>query len=498
MSQLRLRIVALVVGAVLVTVGCQADVTVSVDVGEDGAGTVGVEVQLDGEAVERLEGIDQLRTEDLEDAGWTVSTPEPRDDGGVVLTASKPFADPAELGVVLEEVSGPGGPYARLGLSVDRPFARSEFVFEGVLDGSVGVDAFADPQVAGALDGLPFGQDLAALEADLGAPPGSFVHLRLVVSLPGEDTSTPSEWETDLVADAPVPVLATSEVTRTRPLLLAGGAAVLAALALVLLVLGLVVSVRRRRRRRRAARARAAEVEESTEQPATPAAMAAGPGEDAVTVAEDAAAESSEEGVGLEMVVLGGPGATFGVRDVVDELVAFARSHGSLLEYPRIADRYDEASRGQLSTAELWEVLGVAGDPEVLDEEMLGRYQLTSGAREFIVRARDHGYRVAYLGDGPAAWAGRLRRSFRLDDLVDPWVVSGEIGAVLPELAMFEALRRISTVAPESSLLIDDRLRVLEAARELGFGTAWFTPSGRATEAPGHSIIRSFEDLLSG
>src|SRR5690606_24186101 len=124
---------------------------------------------LDADAVSRIEGLDELRTADLVAAGWTVVDPVERDDGRVFV-ASKPFADPTELATVLEEVSGPGGPYAQLGLVADRSFARSTFRLEGVLDGSVGVDGFVDPAVASALDGLPFGVDLAALEAELGAP----------------------------------------------------------------------------------------------------------------------------------------------------------------------------------------------------------------------------------------------------------------------------------------------------------------------------------------
>jgi FMN phosphatase YigB (HAD superfamily) len=186
------------------------------------------------------------------------------------------------------------------------------------------------------------------------------------------------------------------------------------------------------------------------------------------------------------------------VRDEVDELVAFARLHGSRLEYPKISERYGDAIRGRLSTAEMWTAIGVDGEPEVLDAEFLGRYSLTPGLREFIVRARESDYRVAYLGDGPSAWATRLRTTFVLDGLVEPWVVSGEVGAALPEVALFEALRRLSAVDPANCLLIDDRLRVLEAAHDAGFGTAWFSPSGRSSEAPGHSIIRSFADLLSG
>lgn len=502
----RRLLVPLLALVVVLAAGCQAEVTVSVVVDDEpGTGTVQVEVWLDREAIDRLEGLEQLRLDDLEEAGWTIAEVAEGDDGSATLTGEKPFGSPGELADVLEEVSGPDGPYGQLGLRVDRRFAASEFRFEGVLDGSVGVDAFADPAVAAAIDGSPFGVDLAALETELGTPVGELVALGLEVELPGELQQVESDdassgWETTLAASDPVPVLATSETSRVQSVVLAAAAVGFAVLFVLILIGWALVSWRRRRRRRRDAR-RAA----STPRPISGPAAARSGDPDDTPVPPSRAEEPEPDGDGsepstpppLELVVVGGPGVAFGVRDPVDDLVAFARAHGSMLEYPRIAEHYAQAELGRMSSAELWVAIGAEGDPAELDEEMLGQYQLAPGLREFVVRARERGYRVAYLGDGPTAWINHLRRSLVLGELIDPWVVSGTVGARTPEPAIFEALRRMASVEPASCLLIDDRLRVLEAAHSLGFGTAWFSPTGRATEAPGHSIIRGFADLLS-
>jgi FMN phosphatase YigB (HAD superfamily) len=531
MSWSRLRLVALLLVGLLVAPGCRADVTVTVLVDDEhGTGWVVVDVDLDREALERLEGIEQLRVEDLTTAGWEVAEPVVADDGSVELSARKTFADPAAMVSVLDEISGPNGPYSRLGLRVERSFARTEYRLEGALDGSVGIDAFIDPGLATALDGLPFGLDLVELESELGQPLGPLVTLRLHVALPGDREATGqvtystyfdadgrshqvAAWATDLGADAPVPVLDTSSQTRVQSIVLAVAAAVFAALFVLTALLWLAVSLRRRRKRKRAARLAAA-TPRPIDRPATrdpddtPVPVSAASDGDhpaAVGPQRPEASASTETGEAvpavpppLKLVVIGGPGVAFGMRDPVDDLVAFARAHGSMLEYPRIAEHYADAELGRMSTSELWVAIGAEGDATGLDEELLGQYQLAVGMRDFVMRARDRGYRVAYLGDGPGAWVDHLRRSFVLSELVDPWVVSATVGARLPEPAMFEALRRMSGVEPPSCLLIDDRLRVLEAAHDAGFGTAWYSPTGRAKEAPGHSIIRGFTDLLSG
>jgi FMN phosphatase YigB (HAD superfamily) len=42
-------------------------------------------------------------------------------------------------------------------------------------------------------------------------------------------------------------------------------------------------------------------------------------------------------------------------------------------------------------------------------------------------------------------------------------------------------------------MVVDDDLRNLDAARELGFRTAWFSPLASPEAANGHAILRSFE-----
>lgn len=520
-----LRVLATLL-VVMLAASCQATVDVTVVIEDEaGSGEVTVVVQLDADAVERLEGVDGLRVDDLVTSGWEVEDPEVGDEGGAVITATKSFASPSDLTSVLEEISGPDGPYAQLGLRTERSFAESNFRIEGVLDGTGGVQGFADPGLAEALDGMPFGVDIAALEAELGAPVGSLVTLRLAVGLPGElDDGDPSStsytvsadgtqqlavWETTLDAADPIPVLATSEVSRFRSVAFVIAAAGFALLFLLILITWAIVALRRRRKRRKAARAAASAPrpipglpprDDADDTPTPPeesvasVPASASAGDD---TSEPTAADAAPQPPPLELVIIGGPGVAFGVRDPVDEVVAFARANGSMLEYPRIAEHYAQAELGRMSTAELWVAVGAEGDPGALDDDFLGQYQLAPGLREFVARARASGFRVAYLGDGPATWVAQLRQSFVLTDLIDPWIVSSAVGARTPDPAIFEAMRRSAAVAPEACLLIDDRLRVLEAAREKGFGTAWYSPTGRAKEAPGHSIIRGFADLLS-
>lgn len=229
--------------------GCRAETTVSIKVEEAGNGTVTVAVTFDDEAWLALEGSQDLRLDDLGDAGWLVVGPNTADDGSVSLSGSKVFDSPKQLGEVLAEVSGANGPYSRLGLSQTNSFGRSSYRLEGVLDGSMGVLGLADTEVTEALGGLPFGTDLDALETSLGQPLGSLIALNLHVDLPGAHATDAPGWSTNLAADVPLGVLTTSKLWHVKPLLLAA-ASILFAVIFVLLIMVKLVSVARRKGRR--------------------------------------------------------------------------------------------------------------------------------------------------------------------------------------------------------------------------------------------------------
>lgn len=222
--------------ALLVLTGCRVDTTVQVDVADDGSGTVTVEVILDQEAADRIPDLaEQLRVRDLRRTGWAVTGPEPVDGGGVVLNATKPFGDPDQLAVVLDEIGGNRGPILDPALQRGRSFATTTYDFTGTLDLSRGIATFSDRQLTELLDGFPIGQDQAALEAELGAPLSELTSFTFAITLPEGDEAVTSTWETTL-DDDPVAMAASTEDRNLLALGLAAGAA----LALVLLVVVLL------------------------------------------------------------------------------------------------------------------------------------------------------------------------------------------------------------------------------------------------------------------
>jgi hypothetical protein len=233
------RLLLVLVAVVAVATGCRVDATTTVEVAEDGSGTVTVEVVLDQEAAARVPDLaEQLRIRDLRRTGWSVDGPTEAEGGGVTVTASKDFFEPEQLAQVLDEIGGLSGELSR-----ERTFGTTTYEFDGTLDLSRGIRTFSDRQLTRLLDGFPIGQDQAELEEDLGDPLSELSSFTFEIGLPDGDETVTSSWEAAL-GDDPVEMAASTEERN----LLAFGLAAGAVAALVLLVLVLLWRLLRRNR----------------------------------------------------------------------------------------------------------------------------------------------------------------------------------------------------------------------------------------------------------
>ena len=206
----RWRALALI-GALVVLGACHVDATVAVTVAEDGSGSIEVTVIADAEVVEAAPDlVDDLRLDDLQQAGWNVEGPTAVEGGGLQVVLSHPFASPEEATALLGQLSGDGGLLAGFELDQQRSFARVGTELSGSLTFEAGLAELADADIVEQIGGAPYVETLA----ERGIPVEDAFRLRLVVTAPGDlvDTNgTPSPstgdeatvtWEADLVGAA--------------------------------------------------------------------------------------------------------------------------------------------------------------------------------------------------------------------------------------------------------------------------------------------------------
>jgi len=237
-----------VLACCLALAGCKVDTTVSIDVREDGSGTVAVLVVLDADAVVEAEAggatlEDRVRLDDLEAAGWDVSAWKRRKDGSARLRISKEFADPSDLAGVITELNGEHGPLRDVSLTRDEGLVFGSYKLRGVADLSdLATGVITDPELVAALTAEQV--DLTALDQRLLDQIRESFRLRIEVGLPGKTRAfTPKPGEKVEIATS------SSRFDPSRRLLVIG-AVLFGAFAVFVYLRGRHLDRRRARRRR--------------------------------------------------------------------------------------------------------------------------------------------------------------------------------------------------------------------------------------------------------
>jgi hypothetical protein len=238
-----MRRLLVVVVACLLLAGCKVDTTLTINVHDDGSGSVRVRVALDADAVQNAQAgggmlEDRVRLGDLQAAGWTVTPWRRAPDGSATVSLRKNFANARDLAGVIAELSGKDGPLRGVTLERNRGFLSTEYKVTGDADLSGLTAGIADdPEVTGQR------VDVAQIDQRLARQINDAFRLRIRFVFPGGDVTEVRPEPGKKVSLA----TSTSQFDTTRALLLAG-AVVLGALGVVLLVRG---ELRRRRQGRR-------------------------------------------------------------------------------------------------------------------------------------------------------------------------------------------------------------------------------------------------------
>ena len=186
---MRIRFTAAVAVALLaVALGaCRADVTVGVQVKDDGSGDVRVTATLDKEAVDRV-GAGGPVLADLRRAGWTIEGPRPAPggNGSSVVTATKSFARPEELPAVMAELAGSSGPFKDFSVIRQRSLLKTTTRLRGAVEIRPCLADFADDDLRRQLGGSQcLGLDPAEVKQTTGVDPDQVVHFSVTARLPG-------------------------------------------------------------------------------------------------------------------------------------------------------------------------------------------------------------------------------------------------------------------------------------------------------------------------
>ena len=499
----RRRAVALVVALAALVVlvsACRVDTAVRVDVADDGSGTVTVVLTADADAVARVpELAGGLRLDDARDAGWSAEGPIPLGDGGMQVRLTKPFESSSQLPVLLDEIAGEGVIFSDVVLRQSRSFASSAYDVQARIDPSPPVLVFSDDGLAAIFEGQPFGRPLADLILEAGRPEDS-LGLSFSVTLPGaEESLVASDYPAPGDGSSRAAIVEGSTATWwfnygdpaadvDASAVLEGGDAVLwlnvaraagigFGLVLLAIAVGWVVTLvrtpkgrGRRATRRRQQRAAAREAEASRPRKRL-----------------------------LRLLVVDVHGVIVRPTHPLDGLLLpVILAENPDIDPELVRDRHRKLVLGRLTADEFWSDLGLGPIGRDVETRYLSSFKLVPGLQPFLDRVSSRGLPVAAVGNQPREWGTRLRRMAQLEDSVSSWLVSGEVGAALPERPLFEATRRVMSVDLFDCLYLSSVPEYLDAAEGMGMATGYFAASPEDVQETEHTLIRGFEDILRG
>ncbi len=205
--------------AIVALTACKVDATVEFTTDRAGVGAVVVSVTADAEVVQAAPELTaDIRVADLQAAGWIVEGPSPQPDGGLSLVLRRPITTPQDATAVLEQLSGPDGPFRNLVVTQQRSFANVTTKVTGAIDVTRGLSGLIDANVAQLLGGEPYAQTLLDRNLTLDQVFG----LRFVATTPGvvqttDGVTSPTtgagldllsmvEWRAIIPASGPRPI----------------------------------------------------------------------------------------------------------------------------------------------------------------------------------------------------------------------------------------------------------------------------------------------------
>ncbi len=169
---------------------CKVDLVTTINVAENGSGTVTVTATGDEEVLRSApELADSLNVDDLRDAGWNVTTDVPNAVGGITVTVAREFATIDEATMFVAQLSGTNGPFRNM--TITRTGGVNDATFELRGSGGLpnGLSDFADAEALAVLGEAPFSNTLTARDISL----AEMLTMSLDVTLPGELTSSTGE-----------------------------------------------------------------------------------------------------------------------------------------------------------------------------------------------------------------------------------------------------------------------------------------------------------------
>lgn len=144
-----------------------------------------------------------------------------------------------------------------------------------------------------------------------------------------------------------------------------------------------------------------------------------------------------------------------------------------------LIDELDHLFLGRITEQKYWEVVIERNSWQVsvnqLKDVVRNNFQEIKGVRKVIQELKEKGYKLGLLSNHAEEWIIFCETNYKYHDLFDEVVYSYQAKLSKPNPNIFLLILKKLNVKPEECLFIDDYIKNIEAAQQLGFNTIHFT-----------------------
>lgn len=152
---------------------------------------------------------------------------------------------------------------------------------------------------------------------------------------------------------------------------------------------------------------------------------------------------------------------------------------------------WDRADVGEITSHEVFRLLGYTGDIAAIEQTYLDTIEINDGFYAFAEEVCQHG-KLALVSNDSSEWSRYLRSKFGINRYFDLITVSGDLKIKKPDPRIFtHTLERLGCTATDC-VYVDDRRYNLAAAQALGMDVVLF--NSRGVDYDGKAVS-SFEEL---
>ncbi len=174
--------------------------------------------------------------------------------------------------------------------------------------------------------------------------------------------------------------------------------------------------------------------------------------------------------------------------DVSGLLIPYLKKINPDISDKAVQQLYHKLSLGIINSEEFFSEFGFSNKfPEIQSDYLESCLVLDENFVPLAEKLKEK-YDLAMLSNDASEWSKHLRNRFCLDDYFDYYVISGDAGFRKPSEEIYKILLEKANTIPQECVFIDDNVKNIETAENLGFNTIWFNRNKERIGRYGYTV----------